>query len=35
VDSEAITASLHDGVLRVKVPKAEQAKPGRVEITAG
>ena len=35
VDSEAITASLHDGVLTVKVPKAEQAKPRRVEITAG
>ena len=35
VDSEAITASLHEGVLTVKVPKAEQAKPRRVEITAG
>jgi hypothetical protein len=31
VDSEGITASLHEGVLTVKVPKAEQAKPRRVE----
>jgi HSP20 family molecular chaperone IbpA len=35
VDSQAITASLHEGVLTVKVSKAEQAKPRRVEITAG
>jgi len=35
VDSEAITASLHEGVLTVKVPKAAEAKPRRVEITAG
>jgi len=35
VDSEAITASLHDGVLTVKVPKADEAKPRRIEITAG
>ena len=35
VDSDAISASLHDGVLAVKVPKAAEAKPRRVEITAG
>ena len=35
VDSEAISASLHDGVLTVKVPKAAEAKPRRVEITSG
>lgn len=35
VDSDAISASLHDGVLTVTVPKAAEAKPRRVEITAG
>ena len=35
VDTEAVTASLHDGVLTVKVPKADEAKPRRVVITAG
>jgi HSP20 family molecular chaperone IbpA len=35
VDSEAISASLHEGVLTVKVLKAEQAKPRRVESTTG
>ncbi len=35
VDSDKITASLQDGVLAVHVPKAAEAKPRRVEITAG
>jgi len=35
VESEAITASLQEGVLTVKVPKAAKAKRRRVEITAG
>ena len=35
VDSDQITASLQDGVLAVTVPKAAEAKPRRVEITAG
>ena len=35
VDSDKITASLQDGVLAVNVPKAAEAKPRRVEITAG
>jgi len=35
VNTEAITASLHDGVLTVKVPKGDEAKPRRVEITGG
>ena len=35
VDSDQITASLQDGVLSVNVPKAAEAKPRRVEITAG
>ncbi|MFI8089524.1 Hsp20/alpha crystallin family protein [Streptomyces sp. NPDC086080] len=33
VDTEHITAELADGVLTVRVPKAEEAKPHRVEIT--
>jgi HSP20 family protein len=35
VDSDKISASLQDGVLSVTVPKAAEAKPRRVEITAG
>jgi len=35
VDDDAVAAKLQDGVLRVVVPKAAQAKPRRVEITAG
>lgn len=35
VDSNAISASLHDGVLTVRVPKAAEAKPRRIEVTAG
>ncbi len=34
-DSDKISASLQDGVLTVTVPKAAEAKPRRVEITAG
>ncbi len=34
VDADKVVANLHEGVLRVEVPKAEQAKPRRVEITA-
>ncbi|MET8562691.1 Hsp20/alpha crystallin family protein [Streptomyces flaveolus] len=32
-DEENVTAELTDGVLTVKVPKAEKAKPRRIEIT--
>jgi HSP20 family protein len=35
VDADAITASFADGVLEVAIPKPEQAKPRRIEITAG
>ncbi|WP_420718126.1 Hsp20/alpha crystallin family protein [Streptomyces sp. NRRL WC-3725] len=31
---ENVTAELTDGVLTVKVPKAEKAKPRRIEITS-
>ncbi|GAA2263945.1 Hsp20/alpha crystallin family protein [Streptomyces atrovirens] len=33
VDTESITAELANGVLTVRVPKAEKAKPHRIEIT--
>lgn len=35
VDAERIEASYDDGILRVRVPKAEEAKPRRVEIRRG
>jgi HSP20 family protein len=34
-DEEHVEATLHDGVLTVRVPKAEQAKPRRIEVRAG
>jgi HSP20 family protein len=33
-DPEQIEANLHEGVLTVRVPKAEQAKPRRIEVKA-
>ena len=33
-DQEHIEASLHDGVLTVRVPKTETAKPRRIEVKA-
>ena len=33
VNADAVTAQLSDGVLTVTVPKAEAAKPRKVEIT--
>jgi len=35
IDHDNIKARLHNGVLDVELPKAEQAKPRRIEITAG
>jgi HSP20 family protein len=35
LDREAITASYDQGVLTVKVPMAERAKPRRIEISGG
>jgi HSP20 family protein len=35
VDAEAISASFDKGVLEISIPKPEQRKPRRVEITAG
>jgi HSP20 family protein len=34
VDADKVSAHLDDGVLTVRVPKAEQAKPRRFEITS-
>jgi HSP20 family protein len=33
-DAEHIDANLHDGVLTVRVPKTEHAKPHRIEVKA-
>jgi HSP20 family protein len=33
-DQEHIDANLHDGVLTVRVPKTERAKPRRIEVKA-
>ena len=35
LDTEAIEASFHDGVLEVTIPVAEQAKPRKVAINGG
>lgn len=35
IDRDGIKARLHNGVLDVELPKAEQAKPRKIEITTG
>lgn len=35
LDASKIEAKLKDGVLKLRIPKAEEAKPRRIEITAG
>ncbi|MDP8928091.1 MAG: Hsp20/alpha crystallin family protein [Actinomycetota bacterium] len=35
VDAEKIEATMTEGVLTVRVPKSEQAKPRRIQITEG
>ncbi|MDB5742975.1 MAG: heat shock protein Hsp20 [Polaromonas sp.] len=35
LDSSKIEAKLDKGVLRLRIPKAEQAKPRRIEVTVG
>lgn len=35
IDRENIRARLHNGVLDIELPKAEQAKPRRIEIATG
>jgi HSP20 family protein len=35
IDSEAVAASFTNGVLEVRIPKPEQAKPRRIEIAVG
>jgi len=34
LDANRIEASIRDGVLRLRVPKSEQAKPRRIEVKA-
>ena len=35
VNAEGVTAGYRDGLLTITVPKAEEAKPRRIQITAG
>lgn len=35
IDRDKIKAKLHNGVLDIELPKAEQAKPRKIEIEAG
>jgi HSP20 family molecular chaperone IbpA len=35
IDRDQIKARLHNGVLDITLPKAEQAKPRKIEITTG
>ena len=35
IDREKIKAKLHNGVLDIELPRAEQAKPRKIEITTG
>ncbi len=35
VDAEAITAGFDRGVLELRIPKPEQRKPRRIEISTG
>ena len=35
LDASKIEAKLNDGVLKLRIPKAEQAKPRRIEVRVG
>ena len=35
VDTNKISAEMNDGVLTIKIPKSEKAKPKRIKITSG
>jgi HSP20 family protein len=35
VEADAVEASIEDGVLRILVPKAEEAKPKRIQVNPG
>jgi HSP20 family protein len=34
-DSESVEAKIHDGILTVRIPKPEQERPRRIEVTPG
>ena len=35
IDTNKISAEMNDGVLTIKIPKSEKAKPKRIKITSG
>jgi HSP20 family protein len=35
LDSEKVSAELRNGVLKLRIPKAEQAQPRRIEVKVG
>ena len=35
LDSEKVSAELRNGVLRLRIPKAEHAQPRRIEVSVG
>jgi HSP20 family protein len=35
IEADEVNASMEDGVLRILVPKADQAKPKRIQVTPG
>ena len=35
IDPERVSASYHNGVLEIRLPKAEESKPRRIDVTAG
>ena len=34
IDAEHVEATLHDGVLTIKLPKSESSKPRKIQVQA-